>query len=203
MNNHVINVTIAIAFLNLYHAVSSVALYAISKFDADFDENIGDNVVHHFHRFVVYSIIDLLTALALLFLFFQLEQLTNRRNKSDSSEKNIDPLRPNHGTDQIRNILRHSDQTSEEEEDSFALKQHILSLELSEESLKSKKSGIVRTDLNSSTYDPQLILLSDGNRKFAPKKEENNNTSNTLKLAPIEEEEADLSIRFKDKSKFR
>ena len=68
MNNHVINVTIAIAFLNLYHAVSSVALYAISKFDSD--ENIGDNVVHHFHRFVVYSIIDLLTALALLFLFF-------------------------------------------------------------------------------------------------------------------------------------
>jgi len=35
MNNHVINVTIAIAFLNLYHAISSVALYAISKFDAD------------------------------------------------------------------------------------------------------------------------------------------------------------------------
>ena len=61
----------------------------------------------------------------------------------------------------------------------------------------------MKTDLNNSTYDPQLILLSDGNRKFAPKKEENNNTSNTLKLAPIEEEEADLSIRFKDKSKFR
>lgn len=96
MNNRVINGTIAVAFFNLYQAVSSVALNYISKFLVT---DPGDSIVHHFHRFIVYSIIDLVTALALLYLFFELEQLS-KRYKSDPLviEKNIDLMRPNHGT---------------------------------------------------------------------------------------------------------
>lgn len=75
MNNRVINLTIVVAFLNLYQAVSSVALSYISKFLVI---EAGDSVVHHFHRFIVYSIIDLVTALALNYLFLQLEQLSKR-----------------------------------------------------------------------------------------------------------------------------